>query len=120
MYLNPYLHFLTFYGLPLVQRTKPNFYPQNNFVDKRLPCHWQIVSLLQNMCDALKRNIKAPAVCATIKCRAQQTEPESWQPVKTKKRTQERQRKDTKKKRQAIFSATKPSLGYRRHPDGRI
>ena len=36
-----------------------------------------------------------------------------------KEKTQKRHRKDTKK-RQAIFSATKPSLGYKRHPDERI
>ena len=43
-----------------------------------------------------------------------------------KEKTQKRHRKDTEKtqkrhkKRQAIFSATKPSLGYKRHPDERI
>ena len=35
-----------------------------------------------------------------------------------KEKIQKRHRKD--KKRQAIFSATKPSLGYKRHTDERI
>ena len=39
---------------------------------------------------------------------------------KDTEKTQKRHRKDTQKKRQAIFSATRPSLGYKRHPGERI
>ena len=79
-----------------------------------LPCYWQIVFLFQNWCDAPKN---ASAVSAIIKCRAQYTKPESWQPNKTKRRTQKRHRKDTEKKRKTSnFFSDEAKFGLQTSP----
>ena len=113
--MNPYLHSLTFYGLPLVQRTKPSFPKQfSGQKSPLLPANsFFVPQLVRRTEESISGqcNHQVPStVNGTRKLGAGQD----------KEKTQKRHRKDTQKKRQAIFSATKPSLGYKRHPDERI
>ena len=94
--MNPYLQSLTFYGLPLVQRTKPSF-PKTILRTKVSPVTGKKFHITQN------RHRK-------------DTEKTQKRHRKDTEKTPKRHRKDTEKKRQAVFSATKPRLGYRRYP----